>query len=95
LVDAATALEWGFVTEVVDHEGLMARCLEIARSIASIDPAAVTAVRETYEEVAALSGPDAYAHERRRNAAWMRERYSDEGIDERVSAVIERGSSQV
>lgn len=40
-IDATTALQWGLVSEVVAPDALDARVLALARSLASVEPAAV------------------------------------------------------
>ena len=46
-VDAATAVEWGLALEVVPDDGLVARAVEIASSIAANDADAVAAAKDT------------------------------------------------
>jgi enoyl-CoA hydratase len=76
-VDASTALAWGLVNEVVPHERLLERAHELARAIASLPPAATTAVRSLYAEVAALDGDDAWALENTRAREWVARRWGD------------------
>lgn len=92
LIDAATALQWGLVTEVTPHDALMDRAREIAASMASLDPAPVAELRRMYEEIGAMSGDDAWQRERRWNRSWMTERFSDQGFE--PDAIIARGSQQ-
>ncbi len=92
LIDAATALQWGLVTEVTAHDDLMDRARAIAGSMATLDPAPVAELRRMYDEIGALSGDDAWQRERRWNRSWMAERFSDEGFD--PDAIIDRGSQQ-
>lgn len=94
-VDAATALSWGLVTEVVAHEHLMERTMSVASSIAAIDPAPVAELRRMYDEIGAMSGAEAWERERKWNRQWMRDHFSDAGLAERADAIIQRGSSQV
>lgn len=58
-VDAETAFSWGLVNELVPHERLLTRAIELGQAIAAADGAAVrrhlNIVRET--EKAALSAP--------------------------------------
>jgi len=94
-VDAATALSWGLVTQVVAHDELLDVAREVARSISAIDPEALTTMRRLYEDVDALSGDDAFAFERAANRTWMREKFNAGAVDARVSSIIERGSQQL
>lgn len=75
-IDAGTALAWGLVTEVVPHERLLERAVELAQSIADNHAGAVEAVRRLYDEVRPLGdGDDAYAHENRVAREWARTRF--------------------
>ena len=76
-VDAATALEWGLVTEVVPHERLVPRAIELATSIAANHPEAVTAIRSLYAEVDPID--DAMSTENARARAWAARRARDFG----------------
>lgn len=73
MIDAHTALDWGLVTEVVAHDYLLSRALEIAESIANNHAGAVTAIRSLYDEVARLGDSDAaYALENQRAREWAK-----------------------
>jgi enoyl-CoA hydratase len=76
-IDAATALEWGLVNEVVPHHDLMTRVHEVAARIAALPVDATTEVRALYAEVAARSGEDAWAHENRRARDWVARRWGN------------------
>jgi enoyl-CoA hydratase len=93
-IDAATAYAWGLVTEVVDHDHLVERAIEIASAIASIDPAPVSELRRMYDEIGALSAPEGFARERAWNRQWMRERFDAARLAATADAIIERGSRQ-
>lgn len=47
-IDAATALSWGLVNEVVEHEALIPRTMDLARAAAHCDDTAVTRAMGTY-----------------------------------------------
>jgi len=49
-IDARTAERLGLVTEVVPHETLMERAMELAQSIAETDPATMQALKRMYAE---------------------------------------------
>jgi enoyl-CoA hydratase len=73
MITAQTALDWGLVTEVVPHNHLVTRALEVAESIASNHAGAITAIRSLYEEVAPLGNSDAaYAIENQRAREWAK-----------------------
>jgi enoyl-CoA hydratase len=76
-IDAPTALEWGLVNEVVPHDDLMTRALEVAAQIVALPAEATTEVRALYAEVAARSGADAWAHENRRARDWVARRWGN------------------
>jgi enoyl-CoA hydratase len=93
-IDAATALDWGLVTEVVPHEALMDRAREVAAAIAEIDPVAVSTVKAIYAEVGAHLGVEAYRVERQHSDDWMRTMFTNVDFASRRAAVISRGSTQ-
>jgi enoyl-CoA hydratase len=93
-VHADTALAWGLVTEVIDHEHLMTRTMEIANAIASLDPAPVSELRHMYDEIGALAGSEAWERERRWNRQWMTERFDAASLADRANGIIARGSTQ-
>lgn len=73
MINAQTALDWGLVTEVVAHDHLLTRALEIAESIAGNHARAITAIRSLYDEVAPLGNSDAaYALENQRAREWAK-----------------------
>lgn len=49
-IDARTAYEWSLVNEVVEHEGLHERALELARATAALDPAGVANAMRLYSD---------------------------------------------
>ena len=93
-IDAATALEWGLVTEVVPHEALMDRVRQVASAIAEIDPLAIAKVKEIYADVSANLGVEAYRVERVHSDAWLADVFTNADFASRGSAVITRGSKQ-
>ena len=50
-VDAATALAWGLVNEVVPHEELLPYCRQLAADAVSNDQRGVRRMLQTYNEV--------------------------------------------
>ncbi len=93
-VDAATALTWGLVTEVVAHDSLVERALEVATSLAAVRPAVAAELRAMYDEIGQLRGDDAYRAEIDYNRRWMRSQFDAAGLNDRVGSIIERGSKQ-
>jgi enoyl-CoA hydratase len=74
-VDADTALAWGLVTEVVPHELLMTRAIEIARATSAHHAGAVAEIRALYRDVAEHGVTDeAFGLENGRARAWAARR---------------------
>lgn len=77
-VDAQRALEWGLVTEVVEHDRLLERALQIATTIAANHAPAVSAIRDLYDEVAPLGrSAAAFEVENRRAREWAARRAAE------------------
>lgn len=77
-VDAQRALEWGLVTEVVEHSLLIERAVQIATTIAANHAPAVSAIRDLYDEVAPLGDSDAaFEWENRRAREWAARRAAE------------------
>ena len=93
-VDATTACAWGLVNEVVPHERLLSRALELAGSIAESDPAAISEVRSMYAALAHRGDEESYRDEARWSRRWMKERFDPAAFQARRHGIIERGSSQ-
>jgi enoyl-CoA hydratase len=92
-VDAETALAWGLVNEVVPHDELLDRALELGRSIASNDPAGVSQMLRTYRATSEVTVGDAWHVEARLAAEW-RPRISTGEVERRRAAIQERGRRQ-
>lgn len=93
-VDAATAERWGLVTEVVPHEDLLPRVLEIADDVARLDGHVAAALTALYRDVAAVAPDHGLALEGRRAAAWQRS-FRPADVEARRPGILDRGSSQV
>jgi enoyl-CoA hydratase len=65
-VSAVAALDMGLVNYVVPHDELLPTARRLAADIAGCDQAMVTALNETYREVAATTLGEGLAIERRR-----------------------------
>jgi enoyl-CoA hydratase/carnithine racemase len=92
-VDAATALEWGLVTRLVEPGAELDEAIEIAKQIARGAPGARTAVKrelnrqyEHYDRISmteSLQGPEAlegfHAFKERRSPTWVPEDLQIEG----------------
>lgn len=93
-VDAATALAWGLVNEVVPHDGLLPRALQLGRDIASNDRAGVAQMLRTYRATNDVDGATAWEVESRLAAEWS-PRISPEEVERRRGAIQDRGRGQV
>ena len=93
-VDADTACAWGLVNEVVAHDDLVPRALELAGAVAESDPATVAELRAMYVTLAHRGDDDSYRDEARWSRRWMRERFDPAAFQARRDGIIARGSSQ-
>jgi enoyl-CoA hydratase len=91
-VRADQALDWGLVTEVVPHERLLPRALEIAAEIASAPADIVRRLLDVYDQGAAVSEDEAWDIERSAAMAFAAEGgYDPAEIERRRADVITRG----
>lgn len=74
-VDAATALAWGLVNEVVPHDQLLVRACELAAACVANPAPAVQAVMALYDEVAELDPAGAWSVENLRAREWIAQRF--------------------
>jgi enoyl-CoA hydratase len=70
LVSAARAAEIGLVNEVVAHDALLPRAIELATSIAEADPAIVGALKAMYVDASRETATRGLDIERERSSAW-------------------------
>lgn len=94
-LDAATAYEWGLVNEVVVHEELIARCVQLARDSLTIDQRAVRRMLATYAEVADTTVAEGWAIEGRVSRDWQGAGYDPDEIEAKRLAIVERGRDQI
>ena len=93
-VDAHTALAWGLVTEVTTHQDLLPRAIEVAGTLASLDPVVVAELRKMYDQIGDLIGHEAWRVENRWSKTWIQDRFDQQRLAAEADAIIERGSSQ-
>jgi enoyl-CoA hydratase len=93
-IDAATAYDWGLVVEVVPHEALLERARQLAAAIVSIPAAHVREVRRMYDEMGALSGPEAWRTESDTARRWVAERFDQARLVDEREKIIARGRAQ-
>ena len=94
-IDAATALLWGLVVEVVPHEALLPRAREIAADHrlhpAGERPRSPAHVRRA---VGALAGHEAWQAESDWSRKWMSERFDQSRLATERERIIARGRAQ-
>lgn len=94
-VDASTALAWGLVNHVVEHEELMPFARHLAMDIASNDARAVRTIYATYDQGSLVAAGEALEIELRVAAEWQGSGLDPAAIEERRRSVVDRGRSQV
>ena len=93
-IDAATACSWGLVNEVVPHDRLLRRALELAGAIAECDPDAIGELRSMYDTLAHRGDSESYREEARWSRRWMEQQFDPAALERRRAGIISRGSSQ-
>jgi enoyl-CoA hydratase len=94
-VDAATALAWGLVNEVVPHDHLLERARQIALDVASVRSACIQEIRSIYDDIAGRLGDDARQAESRRSRDWMRNQFDRTQLAKDRDDIVRRGRSQI
>jgi enoyl-CoA hydratase len=94
-LDARTALEWGLVNHVVPHEELLPFCQQLGHDVATVDPAAVRRMLQTYDEGALRDGAGAWALEAEVSRAWQGAGLDPATIERNRQAVVARGRTQL
>jgi enoyl-CoA hydratase len=92
-LDAATAEAWGLVNRVTSPEDLLPAAQQLARDMASIDPAMLKAYKALIDEGYAASFSDGLAIEQRVSTA-ANSAVKPEEVEARRLAVQARGRSQ-
>jgi enoyl-CoA hydratase len=93
-VDAATALAWGLVNEVVPHESLLDRAREVAADMAGVPPAGLAAIKAAYRAASAPIDEPALAAEARYSRDWARSSFDPATLAANREAIRARGSAQ-
>jgi enoyl-CoA hydratase/carnithine racemase len=92
VVDAVRAERIGLVTEVVAHDRLLDRAIQLASQIAEVPGPTMLGLKEIYTTgAAAVIDPALAAEERIANA----QRRDFEGLGDRFRAVTERNKGQI
>ena len=92
-LDAETALAWGLVNEVVPHERLIPRTLELAADMASIETTSVQGIKRTYREGGMGTYDTWWDREKELSNAWMKG-FDPDDLAARRESIQARGSSQ-
>jgi enoyl-CoA hydratase/carnithine racemase len=93
-VGAHTALAWGLVNHVVEHDDLLAFARRLAADAASTDQDAMRAIFATYDEGSMGTRRDALKLEAEVSARWHARGIDADQVARRRGAVIERGRAQ-
>lgn len=92
-INADTALTWGLVNEVVPHDRLIARAVELASTMAEVPLASLIAIKEAYRRANAGVDEPAVAAERAFSRSWARD-FDREALAASREGIQERGRSQ-
>ena len=96
LVGADQALAWGLVNEVVPHGELLSRAQALAADVASVDHAAVSAMKRLYWATGSVTAAEGLTVEREVNRSWMeRGGFDREGFSARRADIEARGRDQL
>jgi enoyl-CoA hydratase/carnithine racemase len=93
-IDAATALAWGLVAEVVPHGALLPRAQDLAAAVVSIPRDNVREIRRMYEAMSALAGEEAWLAEARWSRQWMADRFDQSRLVGERERIMTRGREQ-
>jgi enoyl-CoA hydratase len=93
-IDAATALAWGLVAEVVPHEALLPRARELAAAVVSIPRDNVREIRRMYEAMSGLAGEEAWLAESRWSRQWMADHFDQSRLVGERERIMARGREQ-
>ncbi len=93
-IDAATALTWGLVNQVVPHEDLLDVSVALGADIASSDQATLRALLAGYAEGALGTRAQALERESRAHGQQHRDGIDAPQVRRRRDAIIGRGRAQ-
>jgi len=94
-IDASTALDWGLLNEVVEHNRLLSYCKQLAADIVSNDQAGVRRMIQTYNEVTGTTVDQGWDIEQRVSRDWEGPGFDPASIETRRTKVVERGRRQI
>lgn len=93
-IDAATALAWGLVNEVVAHDALLDRARELAADMASVPPTGLAAIKDAYRAASAPADEPALAAEASYSRAWARASFDPAALTAARESIQARGREQ-
>lgn len=93
-IDAATALAWGLVNEVVAHDALLDRARELAADMASVPPTGLAAIKDAYRAASAPADEPALAAEASYSRAWARASFDPAALAAARESIQARGREQ-
>jgi enoyl-CoA hydratase/carnithine racemase len=83
------------VTEVVDHEHLLARAIAIGTDMAGTDPEVAAALLDLYDQTSAGTLDEAWAAEAAAFRDWWNIRMVGGNVPDAPAEVIDRGRNQM
>ncbi len=92
-VHAEQALEWGLLNELVAHDALLDRAVELGNDMASISPANMVGIRNAYTTAAKAHDEPALAAEAQYSDAWAAS-FDPDAFAKVRDGIEERGRSQ-
>ena len=87
-LDADAALRCGLVTEVVEHEGLLAAAHRAAQAILGADPATTAAFLASARRIAGLAIDDAFRAEAAAAQRWLAAGFDPAGVASRRAGIV-------
>ena len=94
--DAARALEWGLVNEVVEHDRLLARAREVAAHVVEIEAGTVAAMKRLYWATTSVTAGEGFTVEHEVNRSWRaRGGFAREAFAQRRDDIERRGAGQL
>ncbi len=93
-LDAATALDWGLVNEVVPHDQLLARACELAADMVSVPEAGLAGIKAAYRTAAAPHDDAALGAEQQYSRHWSKSTFDPATLAANRAAIQARGRDQ-
>ena len=94
-IDANTALSWGLVNHVVDHDDLIPFCRRLAADCSTIDQTTVRQLLAAYNAVTATTVAEGWKIEADISERWLEDRFDAGAVDAARASIIRRGREQL